>query len=418
MSDVTQIKADVIVVGGGLVGLAVSLGLAAKNPGLSLSVVIVDAQVVDHTLLPQFDGRASAISKASRNMLEALGVWQDLEPHAQPISDIIVSDSQLGDDVRPTFLRFDQQENQQWPSAYMVENRFMRRALLAQVKQTAGIEFLAPCKVTAMKVGPHFADITLEDNRVLSAPLVVAADGRNSKLRQQAGIKTIGWKYRQHGIVASIEHERPHGGVAEEHFLPAGPFAILPLKQPCRSSLVWTEREDIALELMQAPDEEFDAELSARFGTHLGRIKRIGPRWSYPLSLQLATDYVAPRLMLVGDAAHVVHPLAGLGFNLGLRDAAAMVDVVKDALYLGLDFGAIDVGKNYQAWRRFDNLSAALMMEALNRLFSNSSPTIRQIRDMGLGLVEKTPAAKRFFIKEAAGLSGRLPGLMQDFDGV
>jgi 2-octaprenyl-6-methoxyphenol hydroxylase len=418
MSDVTEIKTDVIVVGGGLVGLAVSLGLAAKKPGLGLQVVIVDAQAVDHTLLPQFDGRASAISKASRNMLDALGVWKDLEPHAQPISDIIVSDSQLGDEVRPTFLRFDQLDNQKWPTAFMVENRFMRRALLAQIKQTAGIEFFAPCKVTSMDVEPHFAQVTLDDNRVLSAPLVVAADGRNSYVRRQAGIKTIGWNYRQHGIVASIEHEYSHGGVAEEHFLPAGPFAILPLKQPCHSSLVWTEREDIALELMQAPDDEFDHALGVRFGDHLGKIKRIGPRWSYPLSLQLATDYVAPRLMLVGDAAHVVHPLAGLGFNLGLRDAAALVDVVKDALHLGLDFGTMDVGENYQVWRRFDNLSAALMMEALNRLFSNSSPTLRQIRDMGLGLVEKSPAAKQFFIKEAAGLSGRLPGLMQGFDGV
>ncbi len=418
MSDVTEIKADVIVVGGGLVGLAVSLGLAASKPGLGLSVVIVDAQMVDHTLLPEFDGRASAISKASRNMLEALGVWKELEPHALPISDIVVSDSQLSDNVRPVFLRFDQRDNQQWPSAYMVENRFMRQALLAQVKRTTNIEFFAPCKVTAMKAGPYFAQTTLDDNRVLSAPLVVAADGRNSQLRQQAGIKTIGWNYRQHGIVATIEHERPHGGVAEEHFLPVGPFAILPLKQPCRSSLVWTEREDIALKLMQAPDEEFDRELGVRFGTHLGKFKRIGPRWSYPLSLQLATDYVAPRLMLVGDAAHVVHPLAGLGFNLGLRDAAALVEVVKDALHLGLDFGNLNVGENYQSWRRFDNFSAALMMDGLNRLFSNASPTIRQIRDMGLGLVENSPAAKQFFIKEAAGLSGKLPELMQDFDGV
>jgi len=189
-------------------------------------------------------------------------------------------------------------------------------------------------------------------------------------------------------------------------------------KQPCRSSLVWTERDDIARGLMAMSDKEFDHELGVRFGTHLGAIKRIGPRWSYPLSMQLAADYVAPRLMLVGDAAHVVHPLAGLGFNLGLRDAAALVDVVRDAVHLGLDFGTVDVGENYQKWRRFDNMSAAFMMDALNRVFSNASPTIRQLRDLGLSLVEKSPMAKRFFIEEAAGLSGDLPRLMRSSDAV
>ncbi len=416
MGELNQIKADVIIVGGGLVGLASALGLAGTNGGLGLKVVIVDTQVLDYTVTPEFDGRASAISKASRNMLEAIGAWAELEQHAQPISDIVVTDSELQDTVRPTFLRFDQQDNEKWPTAFMLENRFIRQALLAQVKKTKTITFFAPHKVTDMTVGPHIAEVTLDDNRVLSTPLVIAADGRNSYLRQQAGIKTIGWEYGQHGIVATIEHEHPHGGVAEEHFLPVGPFAILPLKNPCRSSLVWTERDDIARELMGMSDAEFDRELGVRFGSHLGAVKRIGPRWSYPLSMQLAADYVAPRLMLVGDAAHVVHPLAGLGFNLGLRDAAALVDVVRDALHLGLDYGTVDVGENYQQWRRFDNVSAAFMMEALNRLFSNASPTVRQLRDLGLSLVEKSPMAKRFFIEEAAGLSGDLPRLMRNPD--
>ncbi len=404
-----EIKTDVIIVGGGLVGLASALGLAQ----IGLKVAIVDVQVVDETLLPEFDGRASALSKTSRTMFEALGVWKDLEQHAQPISKIIVTDSELGDAVRPVFLNFDQRDGQQFPAAYMLENRFTRQALLGQVKKTQNITFFAPHKVIDMAAGVHFAQVKLDDDRVLSAPLVVAADGRNSFLRRQAGLKTVGWDYNQNGIVATIEHQHPHNGVAEEHFLPVGPFAILPLKQPCRSSLVWTERSDVATDLMSAGDDRFDYELKRRFGDHLGKIRRIGPRWSYPLSLQLAVDYVAPRLVLVGDAAHVVHPLAGLGLNLGLRDAAALVDVIADALHLGLDFGTVDVGENYQAWRRFDNLTAAFMMEALNRLFSNSSPGLRQIRDMGLGLVENSAMAKRFFMKEAAGATGNLPKLMR-----
>ncbi len=409
MSEDMEIKTDVIIVGGGLVGLASALGLA----GIGLKVAIVDVQVVDDTLLAEFDGRASALSKTSKTMFEALGVWKDLEQHAQPITKINVTDSELGDVARPVFLHFDQRGDDQFPAAYMVENRFTRQALLGQVKKNQAITFFAPHKVVDMAAGTHFAQVTLDDNRVLSAPLVVAADGRNSFLRRQAGLKTVGWEYNQHGIVATIEHQHPHNGVAEEHFLPVGPFAILPLKQPCRSSLVWTERSDIATDLMKADDDRFDCELKRRFGDHLGEIKRIGPRWSYPLSLQLAVDYIAPRLVLVGDAAHVVHPLAGLGLNLGLRDAAALVDVIADALHLGLDYGTVDVGENYQAWRRFDNLTAALMMEALNRLFSNSSPGLRQIRDMGLGLVENSAAAKRFFMREAAGATGNLPKLMR-----
>ena len=416
MDDSHKIKADVIVVGGGLVGLASALGLAIADPGPGLRVAIVDTQAVEYTLLPQFDGRASAISKASRNMLKALGTWEELEEHAQPISDIVVTDSELGDAARPAFLRFDQVDDRQWPSAYMLENRFIRQALLSRVLDCEGISSFAPHTVTGMTAGPHYAEVTLDDERVLTAPLVIAADGRNSYLRRNAGLKTIGWNYGQHGIVATIEHEKPHKGIAEEHFLPVGPFAILPLKQPRRSSLVWTERDDIAKRLMGMCDAEFDEELGLRFGDHLGAVKRIGPRWSYPLALQLAMEYAAPRLMLVGDAAHVVHPLAGLGFNLGLRDVAALVDVVGDALHLGLDYGAVDVGENYQAWRRFDNMSAAIMMDVLNRLFSNSSPTVRHIRDLGLGLVDNSLTAKRFFIKEAAGLSGHLPRLMQDFD--
>ena len=410
MSEPKEVRADIIIAGGGLVGLASALGLVRAG----LKVAIVDAQVVDDTLLPEFDGRASAISKTSKNMFKSLGVWQELEQHAQPITNITVTDSELSDAVRPAFLHFDQRDDAQFPAAYMVENRYIRQALLGRIKEAANITFFAPHKVVNMTVGLHLAKVTLDDNRVLSAPLVIAADGRNSFLRRHAGLKTVGWEYNQHGIVATIEHQHPHNGVAEEHFLPVGPFAILPLRQPCRSSLVWTERRDIATGLMNAGDDRFDSELKRRFGDHLGSIKRIGPRWSYPLSLQLAVDYIAPRLMLVGDAAHVVHPLAGLGLNLGLRDAAALIDVVADALHLGLDFGTVGVGENYQAWRRFDNLTAALMMDALNRLFSNSSPSLRQIRDMGLGLVENSAMAKRFFMKEAAGSAGNLPKLMRD----
>lgn len=413
MNTKAKIKSDIIVVGGGLVGLACALGLGHAKAGPRLSVSIVDAQGIDASVLPEFDGRASALSKASKNMLEAIGAWESLKQHVQPIRDIVVTDSVLGDVHRPTFLRFDAQDNDQWPSAFMVENRFTRQAMLEQVMEASGISFFAPHKVVDFSCHPHAAEITLDDDRILSAPLVIAADGRNSRLRQQVGIKTIGWEYGQHGIVATIEHEHPHGGVAQEHFMPAGPFAILPLKHEHRSSLVWTEQSEIAVKLMAASDAKFDEALELRFGDHMGKIKRIGPRWSYPLSMQLANEYAAERLMLVGDAAHVVHPLAGLGFNLGLRDAAALVDVVADALHLGLDIGGVDIGENYQQWRRFDNVTVAFMMDVLNRLFSNKSTLVRQIRDVGLEMVESSPMAKSFFIKEAAGLSGDLPKIMR-----
>lgn len=414
MKQDTPLKSDIIIVGGGLVGLACALALGGTaGRGPHLSVALVDAQAADFSVLPEFDGRASALSQASKNMLEAIGAWAGVADLAQPISDIVVTDSELEDGARPSFLRFDAEDNSQWPSAYMVENRHIRQALAQQVEGVEGISFYAPCKVEKVSFTQLAGEITLGDGRVLSAPLIIAADGRNSYLRQQVGIKTVGWEYEQHGIVATIEHEMPHGGVAEEHFLPAGPFAILPLKNPNHSSLVWTEQSDIAQELMAAGEDEFDAALRLRFGTHLGSIKRIGPRWSYPLSLQLANEYAAQRLMLVGDAAHVVHPLAGLGFNLGLRDVAALVDVVEDALHLGMDYGAMDVGENYQRWRRFDNVSAAFMMDGLNRLFSNNSSMVRLIRDLGLGMVENSSVAKSFFIKEAAGLSGDLPKMMR-----
>lgn len=409
-----KIKSDIIIVGGGLVGMACALALGDAKSGPGLSISIIDTQAIDITILPEFDGRASALSKASKNMLNAIGAWDHLAEHAQPISDIVVTDSALEDAHRPTFLRFDQDDNPQWPTAFMVENRYIRQALAQQVSTCPQITFYAPNKVASTTFSATSAEIVLEDGTQLSAPLVIAADGRNSQLRQQAEIKTIGWAYDQHGIVATIEHEKPHKGIAEEHFLPAGPFAILPLKHPNQSSLVWTEHSDIAKQLMAASDDDFNAALSQRFGDHLGSHKRIGPRWSYPLSMQLANDYVAQRLMLVGDAAHVVHPLAGLGFNLGLRDAAALRDVVVDALLLGLDFGASDVGENYQKWRRFDNVSTAFMMDVLNRLFSNQSTIARYTRDFGLGLVENSTLAKSYFIKEAAGLSGNLPEIMRD----
>ena len=409
----TKIKSDIIVVGGGLVGLACAAALGHAKAGPRLSVSIVDAQAADFSVMPEFDGRASALSTASKNMLAALGAWESLNEQAQPISDIVVTDSELEDASRPTFLKFDARDNAHSPAAYMVENRHTRQALAAQVVAAPEISFFAPNKVVDFSGEGQRAEITLDDGRMLSASLVIAADGRNSALRQSSGIKTIGWQYDQHGIVATIEHEQPHGGIAEENFMPAGPFAILPLKNPCHSSLVWTEYADVTKQLMAASDEEFDTALKQRFGSHLGAIKRIGPRWSYPLSMQLAQEYSGPRLMLVGDAAHVVHPLAGLGFNLGLRDVAALVDVVADAVHLGQDIGAADVGENYQQLRRFDNAATAFMMDGLNRLFSNKSTVARHIRDFGLELVDNSPLAKSFFMNEAAGLSGDLPKMMR-----
>lgn len=399
---------DVAIVGGGLVGLS----LAAALGQAGLRVAVVDRERPAVAAADRFDGRGSAIAWGSAQALRGIGVWPLLAPHAAPILDIRVSD---GDSL--LFLHYDHRAVGDVPLGYIVENRFIRRALYARLAALPAVRLLAPAAVAEVRRAPGRAAAALESGETLTAGLVVAADGRESPQRRAAGIDTVRWDYPQAGIVCSIRHERPHGGIAHERFLPAGPFAVLPLPDSeageHRSSIVWTERAELAPAMMALDDEAFSAEIARRFGDGLGAIAVAGPRWCYPLALLQAERYAAERLALVGDAAHAMHPIAGQGLNLGLRDVAALAECVVDAFRLGLDIGAGDVLARYERWRRFDTVALLGVTDALNRLFSNDLAPVRLVRDIGLGLVDRMPPLKRFFMRYAMGVVGDLPRLVR-----
>jgi 2-octaprenyl-6-methoxyphenol hydroxylase len=344
-------------------------------------------------------------------MFEALGVWDELAEHAQPIEDILVTDAPLGGTPSPFSLHFDADELGR-AMGNIAENRFIRAALYAAAAKSENITLIAPAALTQLEVDAASVTASLSNGQKITASLAVAADGRESPMREEMGIKIIGWSYPQTGIVATVEHERPHNGVAYEHFLPSGPFAILPMTGN-RSSLVWTEREDLAPAMMALPEDEFNAEIARRFGAHLGATKAAGPRWSYPLKFHLARAFVKSRFALAGDSAHGIHPIAGQGLNLGLKDAAALAETVLDAARLGLDIGAADVLTRYERWRRFDSLTLAVSTDALNRLFSNDIAPLRFARDLGLGFVDSVGPLRRFFMRHAGGDVGKLPRLLR-----
>ncbi len=401
-------QADILISGGGMVGLP--LGLALAQGGLK--VVIADAAPPARALDPAFDGRVSALAYASVRMLTALGVWEQLSPHAQPIREILVTDGRPSKPASPFSLHFDAQEVGSEALGYIAENRHIRAALHDAVARQSNLELLAPASVKSLAVEAGHAVARLASGEEITAALVIAADGRDSPLRGQMGVAVIGWSYPQTGIVATVEHEHPHNGVAYEHFLPSGPFAILPMTGN-RSSLVWTEDKKKAPGLLALDEDGFNAELSRRFGSHLGQTKSAGPRWSYPLSFHLARDFVRPRFALAGDCAHGIHPIAGQGLNLGLKDAAALAEVLLDAGRLGRDIGALDTLKRYERWRRFDSFALAASTDALNRLFSNDIAPLRHLRDLGLGIVDSIGPARRFFMRHAGGDIGKLPRLMK-----
>ncbi|OJT96100.1 MAG: 2-octaprenyl-6-methoxyphenyl hydroxylase [Alphaproteobacteria bacterium 65-7] len=401
-------RVDVVISGGGMVGLP--LGLALAQGGLT--VLVVDAAPPATVLEPQFDGRVSALAYASVRMLTALGVWDDLAPHAQPIREILVTDGQPGKPASPFSLHFDAQEVGADSLGHIAENRHIRAALYAAVARAPNLELLAPARVKDVAVEAGAAVVTLADGSQVSAALVIAADGRESPLRARMGIPVVGWSYPQTGIVATVEHDKPHHGVAYEHFLPSGPFAILPMTGN-RSSLVWTEDKKKAPALLALDETGFQAELARRFGDHLGAVRGAGPRWSYPLSFHIARDFVQPRFALAGDCAHGIHPIAGQGLNLGLKDAAALTEVLLDAARLGRDIGALDTLKRYERWRRFDSVTLGVSTDALNRLFSNDLAPLRLLRDLGLGVVDAIGPARRFFMRHAGGDVGKLPKLMK-----
>ncbi|TAJ62539.1 UbiH/UbiF/VisC/COQ6 family ubiquinone biosynthesis hydroxylase [Brevundimonas sp.] len=406
---------DVIIAGAGLAGAA--FGLAAAQGGLK--VVLVDPQPFDAQLAPSFDGRSTAIAFSTFRMLDAIGVGAGMRPHACRMDRILVTDGRrpgaASRAASPAFLRFDADEigdrTDGEPLGYMVENRRIRVALAAAVA-AAGIEVRAPAAVAGVEVGPAVSRVTLADGAVIEAPLTVGAEGRNSPVRRAAGIETVGWGYGQSGVVATVSLGRDHGNVAHEYFLPSGPFAILPLTER-RASLVWTETTRRAEALRAASDEAFQSHLMRRFGDFLDDVTVVGPRFIYPLSLQLAEALTAPRIALIGDAAHGVHPVAGQGLNMGLKDAAALAEVLIEALRLGEDIGAETVLDRYARWRRFDNAALAAGFDGFVRLFSNDLPPVRLARTLGIAAVNRIPALRRAFMHEAGGATGDLPRLLR-----
>jgi 2-octaprenyl-6-methoxyphenol hydroxylase len=412
MTRAPKVQADnygTIVAGGGFAGGTLALALAKLAPD-GFRVALVDT--APRPAKTKDDARGLALSAAAKTLLDAVGLWSALEPDAQVIESIEITDSPLNVSLRPHFLGFDEEMSGDAPRAYLVEAGALLRAISNAVAAEDSIDVFAPDSVETFETDAFGVRAHLGSGKTLRAPLLVAADGKRSRLRERAGIKCIGWSYPQRGIVVTVGHERAHHGKAVQHFLPAGPFAILPLKGN-RSSIVWTEDDAKAEALMAQSDEAFLAELARRFGHRLGHIRLEGPKQSFPLAFQMARSFVGKRVALIGDAAHVVHPLAGQGLNIGLRDVAALTETIVDTLRLGLDIGSATALERYQRWRRFDSAFSGTVMDGLNRLFSNDSAPLRAIRDLGLGLVDRAPGLKRFLVREAAGATGDVPRLMK-----
>jgi 2-octaprenyl-6-methoxyphenol hydroxylase len=396
----------IVIGGGGLTGLSLALALR-QGLGPEIPVIVADP---GFAVRPSRDQRASAIVAACRKLFETLGVWGEVASNAQPILDMVVTDSRLQDATRPAFLTFSGEVAGGEPFAHMVENRHLIDALTNHA-EASGVE-LRSDTVAAYEANDDGVQVAFGSGDIVAARLLAAADGARSKLRQRAGVATHGWDYDQAAIVVTVGHERDHEGRADEHFLPAGPFAILPLTGK-RSSLVWTEQPKEAARIVALGADDFKTELETRFGLHLGELEVLDKPRTFPLGYFVARSFIAPRLALVGDAAHVIHPIAGQGLNMGLKDVAALAEVVVDAARLGTDFGGADVLEHYQRWRRFDTMAMGLATNVLNGLFSNDFAPLRAVRDIGLGLVDRMPPLKGAFIRQAAGLTGDVPRLLR-----
>ena len=401
-------RRDAIIVGGGLIGPATALALAEAG----LRTTLIDALPVEVRGDADFDGRAYNVSLASRRFLEVVGVWPEVAGEAQPVARIRIEDARPGEREAPGLLHFDHAELDEGPASQILEDRFLRRALLTATLAHPRIETRAPLEIVETREAPGGAEATTADGETLRAAALIACDGRESPIARRAGIRRLRWGYDQDGMVCAVEHARDHEGVARQRFLPGGPFAVLPLPGR-RCSLVWTERRAEAERIAALDDAAYLREVERRMGGALGALRLVGRRWRYPLGFSLAEEWVRPRLALVGDAAHSVHPIAGQGLNLGLRDAAALAEVLGEARRRGEDVGALDVLERYQRWRRFDATSLALGMDGLNRLMSNDVGPLRALRDAGMGLVERLPGAKRAFMRIAAGAEGDAPRMLR-----
>lgn len=397
---------DVAIVGGGISGTT----FAAILGGAGLKVALIERQTPAALEGSAYDVRTTAITYGSRKLLEAAGLWDDLVPHACPIFDIRVAD-----DASPLFVHFDSREVGDDPLGSIVENREIRKALHKRIAAMDTITQIAPATVSALDTGGALARLTLADGREVVADLIIGADGRESFIRGAAGIETVGWAYKQQAIVTIMGHELPHDNVAVENFLPPGPFAILPMTDTVdgthRSSIVWTDHPDRVPLYMKLDLPAFEAELQRRAGEWLGRVWEIGPRFSYPLSLRHAKRYIAPRVALIADAAHVIHPIAGQGLNLGMRDIAKLSELLVEQRRNGLDLGDPLLLKRYENARRVDNLSFSAATDILDRLFSNDIPPIKLARRVGLGTVNRIPPLRRFFMRRAMGAAGAISKL-------
>jgi 2-octaprenyl-6-methoxyphenol hydroxylase len=399
---------DLIIVGGGLNGPA--LALAAAQSGFR--VTIIDSLAIDTRKDPDFDGRSYALALASMRLLRGIGVWDAIKDHAQPMLEIKVTDGRIGEGPSPWMMHFDHAEIEEGPMGYMVQDRHLRRAFLDAMAADDRITQLAEETVVAQSTDASGVTVTLASGKVVHGYLLIGSDGRKGGTATRAGIKRTGWGYGQTAVVCAVAHEKPHGGIAHQFFMPAGPLAILPLTEN-RSSIVWSETDARAAELIAMNDADFMEALRPAFGSFLGQISLTGARFSYPLGLTLANSFIADRMALIGDAAHGVHPIAGQGLNAGLRDVAALADVLETARARGEDIGGAQALARYQEWRRFDTATLALATDTFNRLFSNDNPLIRAARDLGMGVVNATPSLRRSFMRRAAGLSGDLPRLMR-----
>jgi 2-octaprenyl-6-methoxyphenol hydroxylase len=401
---------DVAIAGGGLLGRTLALALGRLAPQ-GFRIALIGGERAQPKRSGMGDARSLALSAATRNLLSALDLWAELAPSVQPIETIEITDSELDASLRPHLLGFDEELGESGTSAFMAEHGDLDRVLAEAVAAEPSITIRASDRVTDFTAGPFAVEVSLGGDKTIATSLLVAADGKRSHLRERAGIKCVGWSYPQVGIVTTVAHERPHHGKAVQHFLPAGPFAILPLTGN-RSSIVWTEDAGRGAAIMAAGEARFLEELAKRFGHRLGAISLAGLRQSFSLDMQIARSFVADRFALIGDAAHVVHPLAGQGLNIGMRDVAALTETVVETARLGLDIGSAVPLERYERWRRFDSAFSAAVMDGLNRLFSNDSAPLRTLRDLGLGLVDRAPALKRFLVSEAAGRSGTVPSLL------
>lgn len=401
-------KTDFIIVGGGLNGPA--LAIAAADAGFTVSIIDSLPKAVRETR--DFDGRSYALALASKRLLQGIGVWADVAEHAQPMLEIKVTDGRAGEGAAPWMLHFDHAEIEEGPMGFMVEDRHLRGAFLTAMDRHRNITQIDGETVVAQHVNDAGVTVTLASGGTVSGALLIGSDGRKSGTAVRAGIKRTGWGYDQTAIVCAVEHERSHGGIAHQFFMPHGPLAILPLTGN-RSSIVWAETTARAAEVMALDDSGFLDALRPAFGSFLGEIGLTGARFTYPLGLTLANSFIAERTALIGDAAHGMHPIAGQGLNAGLRDVAALMDVISEARARGADLGGPQTLASYQQWRRFDTATLALATDAFNKVFSNDNTILRAARDLGMGLVNGAPSLRRKFIREAAGLTGDLPKLMR-----